>query len=141
MSKLRRSYKQFYDTLDTIAPAKKVSIPFSNYRFTGADGELYGKKGKTFKARYFFGQQFRSKKAIVDFVKTFPQLEDGSEDYARLFKEYSERGANIWDMGLVMWIGALKNNDYPMADKIREYANSQGVTLSRFKGNVFMRSV
>lgn len=123
---VRRSYKKFYDSLDSIAPKQEFNYPIFNVKI---------------KRRLFFGQQFKSKKAIVEFVKTFPQLEDGSENYADLFKDYSERKANLWDMALVMWIGAIKHNDYEVADTIRQYAAGQGVKLSRFKGNVFMRSV
>lgn len=123
---IRRSYKQFYDSLDSIAPKQQLDYPMFEVKI---------------KRRIFFGRQFKSKKSIVDFVKTFPQLEDGAENYAQLFKDYSERKASVWDMALVMWIGAIKHNDYKIADNIRHYATERGVKLSRFKGNVFMRSL
>lgn len=122
---MKRSYKQFYVALDSIAPRKRVKKKFMKRAYT---------------RRMFFGQAFKSKKAIVNFVKTFPQLEDGANNYKQLFEDYSKRNTGVYDMALVMWIGALKHDDYKMADKIRDYANGQGVTLSRFQGNIFMRN-
>ena len=115
--KIRLSYKKFYDSLDDIAPLK----PYSK------DDEI--------KVRMFFGQRFRYKKDIVRYVKSFPQLDSFVYDY----KEY-DLDKNYWDMWLVLWISAIKFGDWEYADNIREKANAQGVTLSRFKGNVVMRT-
>lgn len=114
---MRKSYKQFYDSLDIIAPKKTVKV--GRY---------------TLRKRLFYGTYFKSKKQIIAWVKQFPQLEDSIVDY----KEY-DLNRPMWDMALVLWISALKHGDYEYADKVRAQAAKNGVTMSRFAGNIFMR--
>lgn len=68
---MRRSYKKFYDSLDDVAPKQKSVRSFVRQ-----------------KRRLFFNQAFHSKKAIVDYVKSFPQLEDAIDDYKKVFTDH-----------------------------------------------------
>lgn len=121
-TKMRRSYKKFYDSLDEIAPVQEVVYNIGKTKWKN-------------KNRVFFGMPFYTKKAIMNYVKTFPQWEDWVYDY----KEYDLSKA-MWDMALVIWISAIRFEDWDYADKVRAIVNERGIVLSRFKGNVFMRT-
>jgi hypothetical protein len=88
----------------------------------------------------FFGQFLNSKEDVVDYVKTFPQISNAVDNYKEIFQGYKDKGAPMWDMALLLWLSALKHGDIEYADEIRAYALGHGVKLSKFPGNVFMRT-
>lgn len=120
---MRRSNRAFLNSLDMIAP-----------RQPNPANALIGTRLR--QVRRFFGSELTSKRAILDWVNTFPQLKDAVPNY----RAWIDEAPGTWDVALVQWISALANEDYEYADKIRAHASSRGVQLSRFPGNIFMRT-
>lgn len=124
---MTQSYNKFRKSLNRIAP--KVTR------------KAYD--GKTRRIRSFFNQEFTSKEGIIDYVKTFPQLDTIGElrfGYKKRFEAIKSRDSDTWDIGLVLWIAALAESDYGTADEIRDYCKAHGVGVSKFDGNIFIRT-